>query len=76
MGRIRIRIILWLRNLSIIFDQKMQHIILPDSVFVHIAKGNLMAAEKEIKEAEEKFGCDPIIIKAKILIKRKQLIGK
>jgi predicted ATP-binding protein involved in virulence len=45
-------------------------------VFQSIATGTLTNARKQIKELKEDIGEDPELVKAEVLIKRKEIIGK
>lgn len=45
-------------------------------VFQSIAAGTLTNAKKQIKELKEDIGEDPELVKAEVLIKRKEIIGK
>ena len=46
------------------------------SIFNTIETGKLEKAQKMIAELEQKIGADPELVKAGVLIKRKELIGK
>lgn len=45
-------------------------------IYSQIDKGNLAGAKKSIEKLEEQIGGDPELVKATVLIKRKELIGK
>jgi hypothetical protein len=45
-------------------------------IFDVIDRGDIAEARKLIKWLEEMIGEDPELVKAKVLIKRKELIGK
>ena len=45
-------------------------------IYSQIGKGDLAGAKKSIKKLEEQIGGDPELVKATVLIKRKELIGK
>ena len=47
-----------------------------DSIFETIGAGNLEDAQKKIAELKLKIGADPELVKAGVLIKRRELIGK
>jgi predicted ATP-binding protein involved in virulence len=47
-----------------------------DSIFETIDAGNLEDAQKKIAELKLKIGADPELVKAGVLIKRRELIGK
>ncbi|MCK5342653.1 MAG: AAA family ATPase, partial [Candidatus Heimdallarchaeota archaeon] len=47
-----------------------------DCIFAIIKEGKLEKAQKMIAELEQKIGADPELVKAGVLIKRKELIGK
>jgi len=46
------------------------------SIFNTIETGKLEKSQKMIAELEQKIGADPELVKARVLIKRKELIGK
>ena len=46
------------------------------SIFEVIGAGKLEEAQKMITELEQKIGADPELVKARVLIKRRELIGK
>lgn len=46
------------------------------ALFVRINNGELEQAEKDIESLQQKMGDDPELVKARVLIKRKELIGK
>ena len=47
-----------------------------DSIFKNINTGNLDDAQKKIAKLKLKIGADPELVKAEVLIKRRELIGK
>ncbi len=47
-----------------------------DSISKTISAGKLKEAQEKIAELEHKIGADPELVKARVLIKRRELIGK
>ena len=47
-----------------------------DSIFKTINTGNLEDAHKKIAKLKLKIGADPELVKAEVLMKRRELIGK
>ena len=45
-------------------------------IYEQIDHGDLVAARKTIGELKDRIGQDPELVKASVLIKRKELIGK
>jgi hypothetical protein len=45
-------------------------------IYQHIDEGRLDQAKTSITELQSRIGSDPDLIKATVLIKRKELIGK
>jgi hypothetical protein len=45
-------------------------------IFATIEKGSLKSAKTMLEKLEKEIGADPELVKASVLIKRKELIGK
>ena len=46
------------------------------ALFVRLQKGDIEQAKNDIKLLQQEIGEDPELVKAQVLIKRKELIGK
>lgn len=65
-----------IRRFSIWLDEKTKAWVVPQEVWTYIDKKMFYKARKGLIEADRKFKGDPEIVKARVLIKRKELIGK